>query len=225
MSQHEPTELESLVEGLAAADVIDAMTKLFGHHSHINALQGPPENTTIVGPAATVSFLPTRDDLMDQNKHSLGPAIYRALEGRKVEGAVLVMASNGHPETSLGGSTKLSRLENMNMAGVVCDGRLRDFEELGAYSFSSYCTGEAVRAGGNEIRPYLANVPVNVAGVTVIPGDIVFADETGVAIVPSDKAPEVFEMASMIKEKAAAMVSVIAAEDPKSVMNSGSSEA
>ena len=100
-----------------------------------------------------------------------------------------------------------------------------DLANLPEYLFSSYCSGEAIRGGGNEIRPYLANVPVNLAGVTVTPGDIIFADETGVAVIPPDRVAEVFKMATTIKDKAASMVGVIAAEDPETVMNTGSTEA
>ena len=39
----------------------------------------------------------------------------------------LVMAGNGHPDISMGGGTKLSRAQNVGLAGVMADGRLRDF--------------------------------------------------------------------------------------------------
>jgi len=37
------------------------------------------------------------------------------------------------------------------MAGILADGRLRDYEERNSYSFATYCHGETVRADGNEI--------------------------------------------------------------------------
>ena len=43
-----------------------------------------------------------------------------------MEGQVLVMSSGGHPDVSLGGSTKLSRITNHGLAGVLCDGKLGD---------------------------------------------------------------------------------------------------
>ena len=93
---------------------------------------------------------------MNPMKHSLGPAFYRAIGDDDPTGKVLVMASNGHPETSLGGGTKLSRLQNHKMAGLLCDGTIRDYEELESYDFAVYCKGETVRAGGNEVLPYLS---------------------------------------------------------------------
>ena len=214
-----------MIAELAAADVIDAMTKRFAHRSHLIGLIGPASNKAIIGPAMTISFMPVRSDLMDPRKHSLGPAIYRAIGDANPKGAVLVMASNGHPHTSLGGSTKLSRLRNLDMAGIVCDGRLRDFEELDKYPFSSYCSGETIRAGGNEILPYLANVPVTLeSAVTVTPGDIVFADPTGVAIVPPAEIEEILTSALEIKKMGEAMLDVIAKEDPQEIITKGSKE-
>jgi regulator of RNase E activity RraA len=43
---------------------------------------------------------------------------------------VIVLASNGYTDTSMGGGTKLLRLEQNGCAGVLTDGRLRDFDEL-----------------------------------------------------------------------------------------------
>ena len=130
---------------------------------------------------------------MDPQKHSLGPAFYRAIGEDDPTGKVLVMASNGHPDTSLGGGTKLSRVRNHKLAGVLCDGCLRDFEELRSYDFAVYCKGETVRAGGNELQPYLTNVPVCVDGVTIVPGDIVFAQGNTAVIIPADSAESVLK--------------------------------
>jgi regulator of RNase E activity RraA len=44
------------------------------------------------------------------------------------------------------------------------------------------------------------NVPVTCAGVRVNPGDIVTADEDGVAVVPKDKAAEVLKKAQQLDD-------------------------
>jgi hypothetical protein len=51
------------------------------------------------------------------------------------------MSSGNHPNTSLRGGTKLSRFRNHKMASILCDGQLRDFEELNSYEFATYCKG------------------------------------------------------------------------------------
>ena len=215
----------SLIEGLATADIVDALAKMFDHRAHINDLVSPDPSKVLFGPAVTLGFLPVRKDLMDPHKHSLGPAMYRAVGERDMTGNVLVMSSGGHPDISLGGSTKLSRITNHGLAGVLCDGYLRDFDELAEFPGAFYCNGEAIRGGGNVAQPYVVDVPIAVGGVTVVPGDIIFADETGAAVIPADHAEDVLKRARMIKDMAAHMAEQIKAEDPKEIINSGSQEA
>jgi 4-hydroxy-4-methyl-2-oxoglutarate aldolase len=58
---------------------------------------------------------------------------------------VIVLASNGYTDTSMGGGTKLLRLHQNGCAGVLTDGRLRDYDELARYDFAAYGSGEATR--------------------------------------------------------------------------------
>ena len=78
---------------------------------------------------------------------------------------------HGYPDVSLGGGTKLSRLSNHRLAGLLCDGRVRDFGELARQEPVVYCVGETTRWGGDALMPFEANCPVIVGGVTIIPGD------------------------------------------------------
>ena len=221
-----PATLErTLIEGLAAADVVDALTKSFEHRSHLIDLVSPDPTKVLFGPAVTVGFLPVRKDLMDPHRHSLGPAIYGAIGQRDPKGQVLVMSSGGHPDISLGGSTKLSRVTNHGFAGVLCDGRLRDFNELAEAPGAFYCRGEAIRGGGNVIQPYVTDVPMAVGGVTIVPGDVIFADATGAAVIPSGEVTAILELAQKIKAMAGQMAEMIRHEDPAAVLRDGSQEA
>ena len=49
------------------------------------------------------------------------------------------------------------------------------------------------------------NVPVECAGVTVHPGDIIVADEDGVVVVPQDRAADVLKEAQKIDERESGM--------------------
>jgi regulator of RNase E activity RraA len=216
--------LKQLTEGLGVADVIDAMTQMFAHRAHIIGLDSPNPERVLFGPAATIGFMPVRKDLMDPQRHSLGPLFYRAIGDDDPAGKVLVMASNGHPDTSLGGGTKLSRVRNHKMAGVLCDGRIRDYEELQTYEFAVYCKGETVRAGGNEIQPYVANVPVTVDAVTVIPGDYVFARGNSAVVIPALRVAEVLTQGRQIMQKMDKVKESLVGEDPKQVLRQGSGE-
>lgn len=218
-------DVRALLPELAVADVVDALARRFEHRTHVLDLVSPDPSKVLFGQVVTVGFMPVRRDLMDAHKHSLGPAIYRAVEGEDPAGKVLVMSSGGHPDLSMGGSTKLSRIANLGMAGVLTDGRLRDFDELAEYDGAFYCSGEATRAGGNMIQPYLAAAPVTLQGATVVPGDWVFADSTGAVVIPAVAVSEVLPAALGLKNMGMQMRTMIAAEDPQQVITDGSKEA
>jgi regulator of RNase E activity RraA len=110
-----------------------------------------------------------------------------------------VLASNGYNDVSMGGGTKLSRLERDGLAGVLTDGRLRDFDELAGYDFAAYCSGESTRWGGGEVTPFQANVPVVVDRIGVIPGQWVFADSSGAVVIPPAQLEEVIEGARSVE--------------------------
>ncbi len=215
---------KELIEGLGVADVVDAMMMTVQHRAHVIHLDSPDPRRVLFGPAVTIGYMPVRKDLMDPEKHSLGPAFYRAIGDEDPTGKVLVMASNGYAHASLGGGTKLSRLRNHKMAGILCDGRLRDYEELNTYDFAVYCKGETVRAGGNEIQPYLTNVPVCVDGITVVPGDYVFAQGSTAVIIPAGSAEAILKKSRGIMEKMDQVKESLMNEDPQSVLSQGSSE-
>ncbi len=215
---------KELIEGLGVADVVDAMMMTVQHRAHVIHLDSPDPRRVLFGPAVTIGYMPVRKDLMDPEKHSLGPAFYRAIGDEDPTGKVLVMASNGYAQASLGGGTKLSRLRNHKMAGILCDGRLRDYEELNTYDFAVYCKGETVRAGGNEIQPYLTNVAVCVDGITVVPGDYVFAQGSTAVIIPAGSAEAILKKSRGIMEKMDRVKESLMNEDPQTVLSQGSSE-
>jgi regulator of RNase E activity RraA len=99
----------------------------------------------------------------------------------------------------MGGGTKLSRLQNHGCAGVLTDGRLRDFDELAGYDFAAYCSGEATKWGGGDVTPFQVNTPVVISGVGVFPGQYVFADSSGAVVIPDTQVEEVIAGARAVE--------------------------
>jgi 4-hydroxy-4-methyl-2-oxoglutarate aldolase len=186
------------VDGLKAADLVDAMGRLHRHRCNLLDLVSPTPGRVLFGPAVTISYFPSCSAMLDPERYNLQTLFYEAI-GDEPEGKVVVLASNGYPEVSMGGGTKLSRLQNHRCAGVLTDGRLRDFEELATYDFAAYCSGEATKWGGGEVRPFQANVPVVVSGVGVLPGQYVFADSSGAVVIPDGQVEEVIAGARAVQ--------------------------
>src|SRR5262245_46293595 len=178
------------LDDLKAADLVDAMGRLHRHRCHLLDLVSPTPGRVLFGPAVTISYFPTCSAGLDPERYNLANLFYEAV-GDEPEGKVVVLASNGYTDASMGGGTKLSRLQQHGCAGVLTDARLRDFDELASYDFAAYCSGEATKWGGGDVTPFQANVPVVVSGVGVIPGFYVFADSSGAVVIPDRQVEEV----------------------------------
>ena len=186
------------VDGLKTADLVDAMGRLHRHRCHLLDLVSPTPGRVLFGPAVTISYFPTCSAGLDPDRYNLANLFYEAV-GEEPEGKVVVLASNGYTDASMGGGTKLSRLQQHGCAGLLTDGRLRDFDELAAYDFAAYCSGEATKWGGGEVTPLQANVPVVVSGVGVLPGSYVFADSSGAVVIPAAQIEDVVAGARAIE--------------------------
>ena len=199
------------VEGLKTSDIVDAMGRLHRHRCHILDLVSPTPGRVLFGPAVTISYFPTCSAGLDPERYNLANLFYEAV-GDEPEGKVVVLASNGYTDVSMGGGTKLSRLQNHGCAGLITDGRLRDFDELAGYEFAAYCSGEATRWGGGEVTPFQANVPVVLSGVGVMPGHYVFADRSGAVVIPDAQIEEVLAAARAVEAEDARDLKVIGRE-------------
>ncbi len=165
----------------------------------------------LFGPAVTISYFPSCSAALDPERYNLGNVFYEAV-GDEPEGKVVVLASNGYTDSSMGGGTKLSRLQVHGCAGVLTDGRLRDFGELARYDFAAYCSGEATKWGGDEVTPLQANVPVVLSGVGVMPGQYVFADSSGAVVIPDGQIDDVLAGARAVNAEDAGFRAQIATE-------------
>lgn len=209
-------ELRKLADDITAADLVDAMGRLHRHRSHILDMVTPTPERVLFGPAVTVSFFPTCERVLDPERYNFARLFYESA-GEEPDGKVLVLAGNGHPDASLAGGTKLSRLHHLGMAGVVADGRLRDLDQLAEFDFATYCRGETTRWGGDVVTPFQANVPVVISGVGIFPGDYIYASTAGTVAIPAAQVEEVLEEAGRVSQEDAGHLATIAREPRDSV--------
>jgi 4-hydroxy-4-methyl-2-oxoglutarate aldolase len=205
-------EREAAVEGLKCADLVDAMGRLHRHRCHILDLVSPTPGRVLFGPAVTISYFPSCSAALDPAQYNLANLFYEAV-GDNPLGKVLVLASNGYNDVSMAGGTKLFRLQRHGLAGVLTDGRLRDFDELAGYDFAAYCSGEATHWGGDHVTPFQANVPVVLDRVGVVPGQYVYADSSGAIVIPEGQLEEVLTEAREIAADNGRFRAEIARED------------
>jgi regulator of RNase E activity RraA len=203
---------DDVLDRVACASLVDAMGRVHSHRAHILSLVSPAPRR-LFGRVATIAYLPYRDDLPESDL-GFGELFHRAV-GASPAGTVLVLSSGGYPEASHGGGMKLSRLQHTGAAGVLADGRLRDFNQLRDYAFATWCRGEATRWGGDTVMPFAANVPVEIGGVSVIPGDYVYADASGAVVIPRASLQRVIDEALRVEAEDMQSLDDIAAERPE----------
>lgn len=212
-----------ILQKVSTASLTDAMRRKFSHEPYILDLSSPHPDRLLFGEAAIISFIPYRADKAEPERNNFATLFYQAV-GDKPEGKVLVMGACGFTNTSLGGGVKLSRLQNHKMAGVLCEGRLRDWPELREYAFACYCAGETSRWGGDTLMPYAANVPVSFRGVSIYPGDFIYARHGIAVVLPGGYLGEIFAEALAVEEDDRHFLRQIKTEDPAFVSKSGGAE-
>lgn len=208
--------LDVLAGRVRTADIVDAMGRRHRHRCHLLDLVSPTPGRRLFGAAVTISYFPTCRVALPPERYNFKRLFYDAIESG-ADGRVLVLASNGCSDASLGGGTKLSRVHNHRLAGILADGKLRDFAELAHYDLAVYCRGETTRSGGDIVTPYEANRPVVIAGVAVRPGDYVFADASGAAVIPAGDVRAVLRAAKKVALEDAEAIVSIRAETPNTL--------
>jgi regulator of RNase E activity RraA len=191
--------LRALLPRVSSSALHDVLVRKHAHPCAIVDLVTPTPDRVLFGPAATVRFLPYRADVFDGDVHDFARAYYAAV-GTSAAGKVLVMSCGGHPDGALAGGKKLTRAAFQGAAGVLADGRLRDLHELAGAGLAIHCNGEAVVPANTLLMPVDAGVPVQVRGVTVMPGDWIHADRSGAVVIPGTAVQEVMAAAAALEE-------------------------
>jgi regulator of RNase E activity RraA len=79
--------------------------------------------------------------------------------------------------------------------GAVVDGGARDVDHSRAIGLPLWSKSVSPLTGKWRVETVAVNKPVTICGVTVNPGDLVLADETGVCFIPRERAAEVLQRA------------------------------
>jgi len=110
-------------------------------------------------------------------------------------GSVYVMVLENGLDYAGMGALMATAMKARGLTAAVIDGGVRDTPQIGRIQFPVCSRGIVPSTTINHFRFAGANVPVTCAGVRVNPGDIIVADEDGVAVVPKAHAAEVLKKA------------------------------
>jgi len=143
----------------------------------------------IAGVAYTVKCHPG-DNLM------LHAAIYRAEPGS------IIVVEAGSLDYAVSGGNVCAIAKKRGIAGFVVDGVIRDLAEVKECQFPIFARGIMPKPGVKEALGTL-NKTVSCGGVQVNGGDIIVADEEGIAVIPKLEQESIYQIALARSQKEA----------------------
>ncbi len=162
-----PLDVVDALGAMGTATVHEAIGRRGFLGPHLRPIQ---HDVKIAGTAVTVLSHPG-DNLM----------IHAAVECC-TEGDVLLVVNTAPSTHGMFGELLATSLMARGVRGLVIDAGVRDVADLRAIGFPVWSQHVSVQ-GTVKASPGSVNVPVSVGGVTVVPGDVVCADDDGVVVV------------------------------------------
>ncbi len=188
-------EIIERLKTIPTGDLTDSMRRLgiSGYTKGIYCLQGKP-TPNMVGPALTVQYIEKQPG---QKTDFVGGQF--AFARMATDGQVIFIDAKG-TQCWLTGGNVCRVAELAGAAGVVVDGCLRDKEEIASHKMPVYCKGSGTKPYAEELQLAAVNVPIDIDGCRVVPGDIVVGDDDGIVVIPADRAEEIVYQAEDIAD-------------------------
>ncbi len=181
----------------AVCDVLDAL----GHrqqamHHRLRPLLPDRERCGFIGRARTVRWMEA-DYADERNPYGLEIEAIDAL----TPGDVIVHSTDFAGTNAPWGELMSTAARCRGAVGCVCDSQVRDCLKIIDLNFPVYYTGIRPLDSMGRGRVMAYDVPVRCGDVLVHPGDTVFADFDGIAVIPKAVLPAVVERAVEKAEK------------------------
>ena len=198
---------DPLIEGfrlVEVASVADAAEQLYSDRIDMNHQMRPLFPAKFAGPAVTV--------MLKKEEHKEGSAASQgmldAIDAAPA-GSVYVMVLEDGADIAGVGGLMVTAMKVRGLTGAIIDGGIRDTPQIRRIQFPIFSRGIVPSTSVNHYRFAGVNVPVTCAGARVNAGDIVVADEDGVAVVPKARAAAVLKKAQELDDTEHRMIPFI----------------
>jgi len=182
---------------LASGQISDAMEMLGLRRSIVLGLMMlAAPGTKFVGTAVTVRQVPKNADEAREAKLTRHQDVTRKV-ARK--GDVVVIDNGGRVDVATWGEFHCYACKQNGVAGAVIDGATRDGPDVRTSGLPTLVRGLSPVKSQWDLKTASINEPVMLGSVQVNPGDIIFADETAVVVIPIAKKAIVLAKANEIR--------------------------
>ena len=208
-SQHDPVLRLGRLDVCAVSDAMDQL----GLTGCVSGLDQRASRRRIAGRVLTMRLV-AKDQAPAQTgaPRHLGTT---AIESAQAGDIIVVEQRSGIEAGSWGGILSLAA-KVRGIAGVICDGPVRDIDEARQYDFPVYARGLTARTARGRIAEAATNGPVLVGDVTVNASDFAIADASGVVFIRAADIERLLDAAESIVAREAAMAKALLAGEPVS---------
>jgi 4-hydroxy-4-methyl-2-oxoglutarate aldolase len=129
------------------------------------------------------------------------------------EGAVICISIADVEDVAVWGGLLTAGAVANKLAGAILDGGVRDLTEIRRdYDFPVYARSVSPGTTRGRYKTVASQVPVEIGGVMVHPGDLIVADIDGVVVVPIQHAEAVLAVSKEIDQRELEQAKLIIAE-------------
>ncbi|MGG5808193.1 RraA family protein [Falsiroseomonas sp. CW058] len=188
---------------VAIASVADAIDKVAGRRGYLHhAVKNRINEKRMVGPALTALHAKTDE--------FLPPAMALDLIEEGAPGSVIVIGVLGDNDLAFWGGIMTAGAFARGHAGALLGGGLRDVQEIRRdYDLPVFAPHVSPGTSLGRTATIAKDIPVEVGGILVHPGDLVVGDVDGVCIIRPQHAAEVLRMAQEIDAREAEQARLI----------------
>lgn len=182
---------------LYSAVLGDILDKMHYFHQFLpQRIQPIEKHMTVAGRAMTVLEADAFGELSQgQNPIMNKPfgLMLEALDDLKKNEVYICTGSS--PSYALVGELMCTRMQILGAAGAVVNGFHRDTAGIEALGFPCFSYGRYAQDQGPRGKVIDFRVPIEMEGVSIQPGDIIFGDMDGVLVIPKEVEQEVIQRA------------------------------
>jgi regulator of RNase E activity RraA len=183
------------LRGLGAATIAGTLGHMGFKNPHMTGILPQTKGKAICGPALTLQCLPQRPDLFSEGEYAdPEKQLHRHVLYHVQEGDVVVVDARGDMRSGIFGDMMSTYFKGRGGAGIIIDGVMRDRPNVEKLDLALWLKGWSPNYHvQTDIYPNAVNVTIACGGVTVVPGDIIVADDDGAVVVPVSMAERVLE--------------------------------
>ena len=150
----------------------------------VSVLPPAHDGDVVIGRVLTLRYLPMREVRGESRLAHL-----TVCEQARPGDVLVISAPRDSTSSVLGGKAAVAARAS-GVVAIVVDGAVRDLDEVDAAGLAVWARTRTPITGRGRLDAVEINGPVEVAGVAVVPGDVVVADRSGVVFVPAGLFPE-----------------------------------